>query len=206
MTIVGIIGLIGAGKGTVGDMLVEQGFKHESFAKSLKDATASVFNWDRELLEGATVKSRQWRETVDDWWSERLAIPDFSPRLALQLMGTEVFRNHFHQNIWILSMESRIVDSKNNTVITDVRFPNEVSMVRRLGGVVVRVKQGDDPDWFELAASNPEGMPQIYPDIHASEYSWAGVTPNYLITNDSSIEELQLSVTSLLADLRDSNQ
>ena len=48
--IVGLVGLIGSGKGTVGDMLIEKGFVQASFAEPLKDATASIFNWDRELL------------------------------------------------------------------------------------------------------------------------------------------------------------
>ena len=56
--LIGIIGLIGSGKGTVGDMLIEQGFEHESFASSLKDAASSIFNWDRTLLEGITPASR----------------------------------------------------------------------------------------------------------------------------------------------------
>jgi hypothetical protein len=204
--IIGIIGLIGAGKGTVGDMLIEQGFSHESFANPLKDTAASIFNWDREMLEGITLKSRVWREEVDSWWEERLNIPDFSPRLALQLLGTEVFRNHFHQDTWILSMESRLRNVKHDVVITDARFPNEIAMVRRQGGVVVRVKRGDDPEWFKIAETNVEAMPQMHPDIHASEYSWCSVTPNYLITNDGSVKDLLLSVTGLLEDLRDSTQ
>ena len=204
--IVGLVGLIGSGKGTVGDMLIEQGFVQASFAEPLKDATASIFNWDRELLEGVTDASRAWREKVDPWWEERLGIPDFSPRLALQLMGTEVFRNHFHQDTWILSMEAKLKDTKHDVVITDARFPNEVNMIRNLGGVVVRVKRGEDPEWFSLAETNADAMQQVYPDIHASEYSWASVTPNYLITNDGTVEDLQTTVTDLLKDLRDSNQ
>jgi len=202
--LIGIIGLIGSGKGTVGDMLIEQGFEHESFASSLKDAASSIFNWDRTLLEGITPASRVWREQVDSWWSDRLNIPDFSPRLALQLLGTEVFRNHFHQDTWILSMESRLKDSKSNKVITDARFPNEIAMVRRLGGVIVRVKRGDDPTWFNFAAKQPDDMHVMHPDVHASEYSWAGITPNYLITNDGSIEDLNKVVKDLLSDLPES--
>ena len=97
--IVGLVGLIGSGKGTVGDMLISEGFKHESFAAPLKDAAASIFYWNRDSLEGVTPESRAWRERVDTWWSEHLGIPNFTPRLALQLLGTEVFRNHFHQDI-----------------------------------------------------------------------------------------------------------
>lgn len=204
--IVGLVGLIGSGKGTVGDMLISEGFKHESFASPLKDAAASIFYWNRDSLEGVTPESRAWRERVDTWWSDRLGIPDFSPRLALQLLGTEVFRNHFHMDTWILSMEARLREEKNNVVITDARFPNEINMIRRQGGVVVRVKRGDDPEWFGLAETNPDSMPQVYPDVHASEYSWCSITPNYLITNDGTLEELQQTVTDLLEDLHVASQ
>jgi len=204
--IIGLVGLIGSGKGTVGDMLIEQGFVQASFATPLKDAAASIFNWDRDLLEGVTSESRAWREVVDPWWAERLNIPEFSPRLALQLLGTEVFRDHFHQDTWILSMEARLRDAKHDVVITDARFPNEINMIRRQGGVVVRVKRGEDPEWFGLAERDPASMPQVYPDVHASEYSWCSITPNYLITNDGTLADLQATVTDLLQDLLASNQ
>ena len=204
--IIGLIGLINSGKGTVGSMLIEQGFQHESFANSLKDATASIFNWDRAMLEGDTSASRAQRETVDEWWNKRLKIPDFTPRVALQILGTDILRNHFHADIWVLSMEARIKDAKQNVVITDVRFPNEVRSIRELGGKIVRIKRGDDPEWFSLAASDHESMPMIYPDIHASEYSWAGTTPDYLIDNKGTIEDLRKIVNDLLEDLRATSQ
>jgi len=204
--IIGLIGLINSGKGTVGSMLIEQGFQHESFANSLKDATASIFNWDRAMLEGDTSASRAQRETVDEWWNKRLKIPDFTPRVALQILGTDILRNHFHADIWVLSMEARIKDAKQNVVITDVRFPNEVRSIRELGGKIVRIKRGDDPEWFSLAASDHESMPVIYPHVHASEYSWAGTTPDYLIDNKGTIEDLREIVNDLLEDLRATSQ
>jgi len=204
--IIGLIGLINSGKGTVGSMLIEQGFQHESFANSLKDATASIFNWDRAMLEGDTLASRAQRETVDEWWNKRLKIPDFTPRVALQILGTDILRNHFHADIWVLSMEARIKDAKQNVVITDVRFPNEVRSIRELGGKIVRIKRGDDPEWFSLAASDHESMPVIYPNVHASEYSWAGTTPDYLIDNKGTIGDLREIVNDLLEDLRATSQ
>jgi len=51
--LIGIVGLISSGKDTVAERLVqEHNFKKDSFAKSLKDAVSSMFNWDREMLEG----------------------------------------------------------------------------------------------------------------------------------------------------------
>ena len=127
--IVGVCGLISSGKGTVADILVnEHGFKKLSFADSLKDAVAAVFNWPRYLLEGDTEASREWRERVDPWWAERLGIPNLTPRLILQQWGTEVCRDSFHNDIWIHSLAAKLGDG--NYVIPDTRFPNEIEMIQ----------------------------------------------------------------------------
>ena len=56
--IIGICGLIGSGKDTIADYLVNiHQFRRESFANSLKDAVAAVFGWDREMLEGRSKSS-----------------------------------------------------------------------------------------------------------------------------------------------------
>jgi len=56
--LIGLVGLIGSGKNTVAERLVtHHGFKRDSFAKSLKDAVSSMFNCDREMLEGNTKKA-----------------------------------------------------------------------------------------------------------------------------------------------------
>ena len=50
--IIGLVGFIGAGKGTVADLLVERhDFTKESYANSVKDACATIFGWDRAMLE-----------------------------------------------------------------------------------------------------------------------------------------------------------
>jgi hypothetical protein len=103
--IIGIVGFIGSGKDTVADYLVNfHGYKRESFANSLKDAVSQVFGWDRELLEGRTKESRDWRETRDEWWSKRLK-RDITPRWVLQYWGTEVVRKGFHDDMWVASLE-----------------------------------------------------------------------------------------------------
>ncbi len=60
--IVGLVGFIGSGKGTVGDILEQKGFIKDSFAKPLKDACSVMFGWPREMLEGDTEVSRKWRD------------------------------------------------------------------------------------------------------------------------------------------------
>ena len=124
--IIGLSGFIGSGKDTVADYICRTyNFSRESFADSLKDALSLVFNWDRNLLEGKTEESRRWRETVDPWWATRLNIENFTPRYALQYIGTNVFRDHFHDEIWVSSLEKKIIDANKSVVISDVRFINE---------------------------------------------------------------------------------
>ena len=121
----------------------------------LKDLCASIFGWDRDLLVGDTVDSRDFRETPDLYWTRKLNIDNFI-RLALQLIGTEIMRNHFNQNIWLDSLEYRIRKQANNNnciVVSDARFKNELDLIKDLGGVVLHVVRDDLPEWYDIALS-----------------------------------------------------
>jgi hypothetical protein len=215
--IIGFVGFIGSGKDTAADYLVNfHGFRRDSFANTLKDAVAYVFGWDRTLLEGRTKEAREWREQVDTWWAERLNMPDLTPRLMLQLWGTEVCRNGFHDDIWIASLENKMRKTSDNIVISDVRFPNEIKAIHNAGGIVVRIKRGNDPEWYDAAVSvnaGPNGnatwslskalLNQL--KIHASETAWVGGDIDSTIYNDTTIDELFDQIAKLLptSDLSD---
>lgn len=213
--IIGICGFIGSGKDTIADYLVNfHGFRRESFANSLKDAVAQVFGWDRTMLEGRTKQAREWREQVDPWWAERLNMPNLTPRLMLQLWGTEVCRKGFHDDIWIASLENKLRTSKDDIVISDCRFPNEIKSIRDAGGIIVWVKRGELPEWYDAALSMNKGEVQnmtwaISKDkiaklgIHASETSWVGTSFDSIIENDSNIDDLCKKVKSLVEDRLD---
>ena len=197
--IIGFCGLIGSGKDTAADYLCNfHGFKRESFAHTLKDAVSAVFGWDRELLEGRTKTAREWREQIDPWWSQRLNMPDLTPRLVLQLWGTEVCRKAFHDDIWIASVENKLRQTKDNIVITDCRFPNEIASIRHAGGRVVRIARGADPEWFQLARIAPAEMKKTYPNIHASEYSWASTDFDITVDNNGTVEDLYRELKNLV--------
>ena len=190
--LVGVVGLIGSGKDTVAERLVrEHNFKKDSFAKSLKDAVGSMFNWDREMLEGKTDESRAWREKPDVFWSKRFG-KDVTPRWVLQYFGTEVMRQGMHDAIWIDSCMARY-DGKP-TVIADTRFENEIKIIREMGGSILLVKRGQDPDWF---TDYVEG--NVVPkNVHLSEYAWAKSEYDHLITNDGTLEDLHSKIDDLL--------
>ena len=184
--LIGIVGLISSGKGTVADRLVEQhGYKKDSFAKSLKDAVASMFNWDRSMLEGDTKSSRHWREQPDKFWSEKFGKP-VTPRWVLQYFGTEVMRGQMYDGIWLDSCMGRY--KGQNTVIADTRFINEIKTIKAHGGIIVCVKNGTLTTQNEMKQKG----------AHQSEWDWLEYNYDIVINNDGTLEDLYSKVDNLI--------
>ena len=195
--IIGICGLIGSGKGTVADILVENhNFEKLSFADKLKDGVASVFSWDRDMLEGDTDRSRIWREKADVFWSNETG-KEITPRLVLQLFGTDCMRNGFFDGIWVSLVKQKILENPDkNWVIPDVRFPNEVKMIQSVQGQVWQVRRGELPSWFLDKRDN-----NIDPlTVHASEWAWIDKDESFeqIIQNDGSLEDLLKKLQKML--------
>lgn len=201
--IVGICGLIGSGKDTIADYLVNlHQFRRESFARSLKDAVAAVFGWDRDMLEGRTKQSREWREQVDFWWSNRLGMK-ITPRWVLQNWGTEVCRQGFHDDIWIASLENKLRNSEDNVVISDCRFPNEINAIKKSNGIILCVQRGELPDWYDIALDANKGISKAFKymediGIHPSEWKWIGTEFDMIIDNNSSLNNLYNQIESTI--------
>jgi hypothetical protein len=202
--IIGICGFIGSGKDTVADYLTNlHEFRRESFANSLKDSVAQVFGWDRTMLEGRTKQAREWREQVDPWWADRLNMPELTPRWVLQHWGTEVLRRHFHDDIWIASLENKLRTARDNVVISDCRFPNEIQGLKAQGAKIIWIQRGITPHWYSIAEQANRGDNKAREwlglnGVHASEYSWAGTEFDAVIDNDQSIEHLYSQLKNLV--------
>lgn len=195
--IVGLLGFIGSGKGTAGDILKDIGFTPLSFAKSVKDVTAEMFGWPRHLLEGDTDASRKWREEPDAFWSKEFG-KSFTPRYALQLMGTEVGRDIFHRDFWVIKLKQYITSNpEQNFVITDVRFKNEMDFVQSSGGILIEVQRGIKPHWYNIATKANRGDTAAEnfmlnkSGVHESEWRWIGGSIDHTIENEGTLEDLK---------------
>jgi hypothetical protein len=189
--IIGLCGAQGSGKDTVANILIsEYGFVKLTFASTLKDVVAILFSWPRDLLEGLTEESRLWRETVDDFWSEKLNISGFTPRKALQMIGTDLFRLHFNNDIWISIVENKISamlknNPNTNIVISDCRFANEFSLIKKF------------PDSHIITILREKNY-SINKLAHSSETEWVNYNFDAILQNDNSIDELKSNLKSLL--------
>jgi len=214
--IISLTGLIGSGKDTVADHLIEKyDFVQLSFAESVKDALSKIFGWDREMLEGKTPEHREKRNQVDTWWAKQLGIPHFTPRWAMTTFGTDVMRKHFDDRIWVLSVKDKITrlqqkDPNTRIVISDARYVNELNMLKELGCLTIEIKRGPNPSWWDsayhfnkLKSKLKKFFYKLYltyidknynfinRNIHSSEYDWIGYEFDRSIYNNDTIDSLK---------------
>jgi len=61
-------------------------------------------------------------------------------RSIMQIVGTDIFRNFFDDNIWVNATLRNIEKSDARVIlISDVRFPSEVTSLIDEGGYVIRL-------------------------------------------------------------------
>lgn len=122
--IIGIHGPLNGGKDTVATIIQAQHpdkFNRYAFARPLKDALKVLLGFTQEQLEDRVLK-----EQVDSFWG-------FTPRKAMQLLGTEFGRDMLRKDIWIKRAELEVETNAalgKSTIITDVRFENEAEWLR----------------------------------------------------------------------------
>lgn len=216
--IVAISGFQGAGKDTVASYLIERhGFIKVSFAAVLKDVVAVLFGWPRDKLEGISPEDRAWREQVDPWWAEALDMPYLSPRYVLQFFGTNLFRNHFHPDIWVQAALRKIRDlldqGQDNIVITDLRFINEALQLRRLSPsftvpslppspdvrIIHLFREMEIPAWYQNTSDKDKLAYLRLHNFHESDQEWPLVPADHIWLNHGSVEDLHALCESLIS-------
>jgi hypothetical protein len=226
---------------------IQSGFKIKKFADTLKDIVCLLIGCTREQLEDREFKKKELGEEwyrvrlyINDklegiYLSEAeikekyqskiyevgVKIDDspLTPRLLLQLLGTEAGRNIIHPNIWVNALFSKYkadintyhhVYSKEgvnhglqtleypNWIITDMRFPNELKAVKDRGGISIRVNRKPFK-WIDIESWETEtGKKVERVEEHPSETALDNAEFDYVIENDSTIEDLIHTVSLIL--------
>lgn len=173
-----IIGLVGkkfSGKDTcAGHLIVHYHFKKLTFAQALKDVCQYLF-----LLSDQQLHDHAWKEKKIDQWG-------LTPREIMQKVGTDLFRNHFDKDFWLKQFQIRFdqmqKDGPQRIVCSDCRYQNEVDLIKKLGGVIIRIDRDliNDDDEHESEKLNIQHI-------------------DYTICNNDSLESLYAQIDAILA-------
>jgi energy-coupling factor transporter ATP-binding protein EcfA2 len=164
--IIGIHGPLNSGKDTIASIIQQlypERYRRYAFAKPIKDAVKVMFGFT-----DIQVEDRALKEAPDQFWG-------FSPRKAMQLLGTEFGRELLRDDVWVKRAELEIASNKDNnykTIITDVRFENEAEWIRNQPNSVILFIESPGLD---TSTSNYK---------HASEGGISVKAGDYIITND----------------------
>lgn len=194
--IVGFTGYATSGKDTAALALIHNGYERRAFADPLRnclltlDPIVSAFPDEAilkqqradgvtEMTPGYGVQYLRLSQAVDAvGWDEAKKLGEI--RRLLQVFGTEVVRDNFGRDAWVNILRDSMRPGIDY-VITDVRFPNEVEMIYRAGGIVVRI---DRPGVGPVNAHVSDDIAYLYVD--------------FIIDNDGTVEELHQRVRDLI--------
>jgi len=132
----------------------------------------------RELVERTTAQIAKWIVPLIETQAARDTV---TPRVLLQIMGTEVFRA-VREDTWIKAW-MRVASRYTRVVAADCRFPNEAEALHLMQGYVWRV--------YRDGAASASGA------AHATETVLEQIKPDAVVHNNGSIYELQQAVRSL---------
>jgi len=192
--IVGLTGGAGTGKSTAAlHLLRSHGRAYQlSFARPLKRMLVALLS--DALPSGWPHKAT---ELLDDPVLKEQTLPflgGLTPRYMMQTLGTEWGRTALGHDFWVLLAEQkldRFLGAKYHAnsaglnlqvVFTDVRFPNEATMIRRRGGVVVRI--------VRPSMVKPDAVSR-----HASEQF--DFESDYTLVNDGTLDDMYAQLDAL---------
>jgi dephospho-CoA kinase len=166
--IIGFAGKKRSGKDTIANYLVEKhDFKRFAFGDAVKEVSRHLFGLSDEQLYGNN------KEVID----KDLGV---SPREIFQKLGTEFGREYIHElfpdlrvsrgTLWTYHFEKFVKDNKEkNIVISDVRFKNEINVIRKYGGKI----------YFIDSTYAKKGDLHISEEINSDKYEYDGIITNY---------------------------
>ena len=206
-------------------------YEIKKFADTLKDMVCLLIGCTREQLEDRKFKEKELGEewdcliTTSSYGAPAELSPlgsieythtsrrKLTPRLIMQLLGTECGREIIHQNCWVNALFSKYKLTKPlglqghtwdegklpNWIITDVRFPNEAQAIKDRGGIVIRVNRGERECNCGLKESEHDKVRHAFipKEEHPSETALDGWDFDYVIENNGSMEELIKKVEQL---------
>ena len=172
--LIGFAGAAGAGKDSAAKVLINAGAERKAFADPIRALLYALNPYTDDC-------ACRLVDLVHDegWENAKRSTPEV--RRMLQALGLEV-RKTANPSYWI---DLTLTDLAPQTVITDVRFPNEAEAIRALGGIIVQVVR--------------KGIAPI--SGHESETQLPDHLVDVVINNDGTIKALHMKVQAALKEM-----
>lgn len=163
--IIAIMGVAGSGKTVVARRLESFGFARTRFAGPIKVMLKVGLGLTDEQLDGDSKT-----QPIHD-------LGGCSARTMMQTLGTEWGRRMIHPDLWASVWKRHVANMDGLIVVDDLRFPNEATAIREMGGVIWRVYR-----------------PGLVTMDHASERSQKHIEEDLLLNNATTLADLEKSV------------
>lgn len=201
MIVVGLTGLMRAGKDSVADILVrDHGFVKMSFAAPLKRMVRNlnpIVGFDDGRCCSDCPPEDPWPVYLQDLYDAGMDDEDIKAseyghevRRLWQRFGTDVMRAE-QDDYWIQKAKDDLMKSGHERVVfTDCRFPNEADMIYSLRSYVVgQTYEGADHVQASVWQIVRPGV-ERQEGAHASELNVGRMAEEITIHNDGSLEDL----------------
>ena len=144
--IIAFSGRIGSGKSELAKICQNKGFEKLYFALPLKQLVANLIHVGIEDINPLKNVEKKYKFTKKDYIylanetnipfetirDEMKNVKFNTVRQLLQFIGTDLIRK-YNQN-WHVNKIKTMIDENKNYVFDDVRFPNELKLIKELGG------------------------------------------------------------------------
>ena len=118
-----------------------------NFAEPVKDMCINLFGLTYEQAYGTNKQKEEklkhllWKNMPRSKVSRKAPKGEMSAREFMQFFGTEVMRK-IHPDVWANACLNKISrEGSDLAIIADVRFPNEVEAINKIGGKVLRLER-----------------------------------------------------------------
>lgn len=113
----------------------------------------------------------------------------WTPREILQFIGTDCYRK-ISNDYWIDKVMSYIgAEELHNVIITDARFPNEISKPKELGAFHIRISR-----------DNPDGIHGV---THLSETALDECDNiDFVVNNNKTIADLEIEAQRIIDEIK----
>lgn len=177
----------------------------KKFAGKLKQIVSILTGITLADLEREEIKNSQLPEYWHKFDENNHYLEPDTVREVLQKIGTEVGR-HIHQDIWVNALISEYIKdipmSFPNWVITDMRFPNELKAIKDRDGITIRINRDIVENHIckhcGVKTTQPDYLCYKAPKEHLSETALDNADFDYIINNNSTIEDLIKQVKEIL--------